>query len=336
MNRLWTFRLSAAGIPTVLGLVAIVFVLIEQERLVFEDGSIRLQSPPTYVQEPGHDRTGHKYLYDSELGWRNIANWEATTFGKKLTTNSKHLRDREYTYEKPEGWKRILVLGDSFTWGYGVANDDIFTEVLEERFENEGKQWEVLNAGVSGWGTDQEYLYYVRDGVKFTPDIVVLAFYIGNDPNNNVESIQYGLNKPLFTDMNLTVANVPVPKPLTDNTKIIRSTIHGLAISTKIMQELTKECNKTGAQLVIMKFGLFQMPNSKSARQTEATFHSLVPAITKLGGAHYLDLDAEFEKRSATVEQLTKGIADGHWNPYGHETVAEILHDFLQAQSLLK
>ncbi|MBT6157697.1 MAG: hypothetical protein HOL01_22490 [Planctomycetaceae bacterium] len=69
---------------------------------------------PIYLQEPGYERTGHRYLYDSELGWRNIPNWKAKTNGKKLTINSRGLRDREYTYVKPSGVRRILVLGDSF------------------------------------------------------------------------------------------------------------------------------------------------------------------------------------------------------------------------------
>ena len=78
-----------------------------------------------YIQEPGHERTGHRYLYDPRLGWRNIPGWEATTNGKKLTINSRGLRDREYALAKPAGVRRVLVLGDSYTWGYGVANDEI-------------------------------------------------------------------------------------------------------------------------------------------------------------------------------------------------------------------
>ena len=94
------FRLVACGVPSLIGLVVILAMLYNREQLVIEDGAVRIQSPPLYVQEPGHERTGHKYLYDPELGWRNIPNWNATTFGQTLSTNSKHLRDREYEYEQ--------------------------------------------------------------------------------------------------------------------------------------------------------------------------------------------------------------------------------------------
>ena len=104
-----------------------------------------------YLYEEGYQVTGHRYLYDPLLGWRNIPRWEATTFGRQLTINSKGLRDREYPFDKPGGTKRILVLGDSYVWGYGVADDEIFTVYLEERLAGSSPPWEVLNSGVSGW-----------------------------------------------------------------------------------------------------------------------------------------------------------------------------------------
>ena len=111
--------------------------------------------PTIYVYEPGHEVSGHRYLYDKQLGWKNIPGWKATTFGKPLTINSKGLRDREYAYRKPSSCQRILALGDSYTWGYGVGDDQIYTEVMERSLSERRPVWQVLNAGVSGWGTDR-------------------------------------------------------------------------------------------------------------------------------------------------------------------------------------
>ena len=176
------FRLIACGIPLAIGSIA-VFTILRN----------RTDEEVIYVQEAGHELTGHRYVYDEVIGWRNIPNWEATTFGRELTINSKGLRDREYPYEKPAGTSRILVLGDSFAWGYGVADDEIFTEILEGILQGTSPRWEVLNAGVSGWGTDQEYLFLVREGFKYSPNIVVLALFNLNDPVNNARSFEYGL-----------------------------------------------------------------------------------------------------------------------------------------------
>ncbi|NQW26242.1 MAG: hypothetical protein HQ473_07770, partial [Cryomorphaceae bacterium] len=296
-RKLWTFRLAALGVSSLIGIAILVVFLIRRDLLVVDEdtGELKLQAPAIYVQEPGYERTGHRYLYDAHLGWRNIPDWSATTMGGKLNINSKGLRDREYEYAKPDGWRRILVLGDSFVWGYGVADDEIFTEYLERRFEKEGTKCEVLNTGVSGWGTDQELLYLTRHGHKFHPDLVVLAFYLGNDPSNNAHSIQYGLNKPVYMDLDLTLANVPVPKPPTDPTKLIKTGAERYDLTVRIIEEIAGQCSSIGAGLVVLKFGLFQRPTNPAALQAEAEFTSRLARIRdKL---RYLDLDEAFEQR---------------------------------------
>ena len=72
---------------------------------------------------------------------------------------------------------------------------------------------EVLNAGVSGYSTDQELLLWRSEGVRYAPDGVVLV-YVSNDPVNNVRRFAYGHPKPLFLlqDEALVLSNVPVPE----------------------------------------------------------------------------------------------------------------------------
>jgi lysophospholipase L1-like esterase len=156
------------------------------------------------------------FEYDSLLGWKNKPNAEgifvmpdSRTFVK---INSKGLRDKEYSYEKPDGIKRIVVLGDSFTWGYGVEDKDRFTEILEDSLLN---NYEVINMGVSGYGTDQELLTLETEGVKYNPDLVIVAFHPVTDLEDNANAIQYSYPKPLFVmskNGNLSLTNTPVPK----------------------------------------------------------------------------------------------------------------------------
>jgi|GEM_PF-490995 len=117
------------------------------------------------------------YEYDRYLGWKNKPGAEGyfTTPDSKtfVRINSKGLRDKEYDYKKPEGIFRILVLGDSFTWGYGVEQGKNFTDRLEELLS---ASVEVINAGVSGYGTDQELLLLEREGMKYEPDLILVAF----------------------------------------------------------------------------------------------------------------------------------------------------------------
>jgi len=89
---------------------------------------------------------------------------------------------------------RVLVLGDSYVWGYGVDQDKVFTEPGVHMSEKE-----LINFGVSGYGTDQAFLLYKREGTSFDVDEVVLAFSPYNDVENNLSLRQYGHDKPYFT-----------------------------------------------------------------------------------------------------------------------------------------
>ena len=95
--------------------------------------------------------------------------------------------DRDFSYEKPDGVKRIISLGDSFTIGYEVDVDQTFSAVLERELQKAGHDVEVLNAGVSGFSNAEEALYLERELLKYDPDLVVLSFY-SNDLTDNART----------------------------------------------------------------------------------------------------------------------------------------------------
>jgi len=344
-SRKWAFRLIAAGVPLAIGAVVIVAILIGQQRLVIDtDGQgIRFQPPPIYLQEPGHELTGHKYLYDSVLGWRNIPSWKATTFGRPLTINSNGLRGRERPFAKAAGTKRMVILGDSYAWGYGVADDEVFPDVLERRLQRGHAHWEVLNTGVSGWGTDQEYLFLTREGFRYAPDLVVLAFFLGNDPDNNICSMQYALPKPYFGSVDMELLNVPVPPPGAEAPErcVYPNGLDGIELTLAIVEAMNRECKKRHCRLVIMKFGAFLYTRERHSQdvvdfmgEMNRVFHALVGE--RLPDTPYLDLDRQFTERGISAKRLLEGNDDGHWNAFGHKVTAEALHEFLVEADLLQ
>jgi len=81
----------------------------------------------------------------------------------KTTTNSLGLRGKEITLEKPSGYKRILVLGDSFTFGLYVSDEETYPAVLEKLLTGQGHKVEVINAGYAdGFETDDIYCWLVN------------------------------------------------------------------------------------------------------------------------------------------------------------------------------
>ncbi len=103
-----------------------------------------------------------------------------------VTTNSLRMRGREISPKKPPGVFRVLVMGDSWTFGEGVNDDETFCARLEEllnrRLKGAGLRAEVLNAAyTAGYSPDSAYVYLHRKGFAFKPDVVIYASVVSND-----------------------------------------------------------------------------------------------------------------------------------------------------------
>lgn len=127
--------------------------------------------------------------------------------------NSDGLRDREHAIPKPPNVVRIALLGDSYAEAFSVAEEDTFWSVMERKLAEcdafHGKQVEVLNFGVSGYGTGQE-LITLRERVwKYSPDIVMLAVTTNNDVMDNSRLLKKTDKIPYFVynDNRLTPDN---------------------------------------------------------------------------------------------------------------------------------
>ncbi len=106
-------------------------------------------------------------------------------FETTIQVNSLGYRQHEFKPHKGQGL-RILVVGDSFTFGYGVEEPDSYPRVIERqlaevRTGNELPPVEVINAGVPAWWTDAYYLYLKEYGLALEPDLILLGLFMGND-----------------------------------------------------------------------------------------------------------------------------------------------------------
>ena len=119
---------------------------------------------------------------------------------QRLHYNGRGFRDGERTVPKPAGVFRIAVLGDSYVEAPQVAREDRLTEKLE-KYLNEhggayGRRVEVINFGVSGYGTMQE-LQTLREEVwEYQPDLVIVALLTGNDFQNNCRELRHDRGRP--------------------------------------------------------------------------------------------------------------------------------------------
>lgn len=151
--------------------------------------------------------------YDPLLGYAGVPNlgtwFILPDFRHRIVNNSRGFRERERSYEK-RGKKRIVVLGDSTAWGWGVEAGERFSDILERRLPG----WEVINLAQAGYSTDQELLVLETEGLKYRPDLVILLFDRNDVVEGNNAKVIDGIQpKPFFVDEGgkLVLKNVPVP-----------------------------------------------------------------------------------------------------------------------------
>jgi hypothetical protein len=159
-------------------------------------------------------------MHDPVLGWKKrpggSAHFARREYSVDVKINSLGLRDPERGYEAAAGTFRILALGDSFVEAYSVSLDDTVTQVLERQLAPSCRA-EVINGGTAAYSTDQEYLFYKTEGVRYGARVVALFFYY-NDVFFNWSEHHFGTPKPQLVERDgaLVLAEpvgTPAPPP---------------------------------------------------------------------------------------------------------------------------
>lgn len=158
--------------------------------VIFAEFMIRLFNPLGICYFVEARKYFSDMLESEHLFYRHKPGVKKKYQGVNISTNSYGLRDREFNKDKEKDEFRLLGLGDSVTFGWGVDQSEIFLERLEEiLLANNDNKIEVINSGVGGYNTYQEAQYFLRKGIYFKPDMVMLLF------NSNDFEINCGLNE---------------------------------------------------------------------------------------------------------------------------------------------
>jgi hypothetical protein len=332
---------------------------------------LRLFSPfPDYTAGTIHSFPD---CYHPLFGYTGIPNLDTTftlpDFTHRVRNNSRGFRDRERAYEKG-GKRRIVVIGDSTAWGWGVEAEERFSDIMERRL----KGWEVINLAQAGYSTDQELLLLESEGLAYRPEIVLLLFD-RNDvvEGNNAKLIDGMQPKPWYEEKDgaLEVRGVPVPcdpaywakKAALARTYggpsprgawerfrdwvLTRSQLYNW-ISFRVAHpawgsEGDKE--KPGDPRVIEeRFGLTKKLLARMNRlcarhgarlviaDVPSAYTPLLARFCREEKIPYLDLRPVIEGRLRPVMHRRVG----HWNRYGHRLVAGTAVDFLKQNGLLR
>ena len=252
--------------------------------------------------------------------------------------NALGCRGRDYPIPKPENTVRILALGDSYTQGMGVHEEDTFVYQLEhllnERAKAQGSEkiYEVINAGITGYSTREERLFYELFGAKYEPDVVLLVMVWNDDMSWSDESKRIQrtpgrLEQQFHIWGQIQQQRHKRPDP-TDYSGSLAE-----------VKKLHSELGKRGARLGIVFFRNSKGPpkNGKPAKHYEV-WVNLVNTVTD--GLQGYDIptidigDALFENHTSRDLVVHERI-DLHPNEIAHKIAARELRDFLLRNGLV-
>jgi lysophospholipase L1-like esterase len=252
--------------------------------------------------------------------------------GVDVTINSKGLREREIPYER-SSLARILMLGDSFTEGWGVPFDLTFSKRIERLYAGAGIAAEVINAGVGNYNTAMEVSYFLSEGLRYQPDIVVLN-YIPNDAEPMpLDAEPSPLMRVCYTcvflvgsvDKLLRQANL---RPDWERYYISlygAGAAPGWANAKAAIGRLAEYCRSHNIKLVIAHIPeLRQLKNYPLREITE-----LVRGAAGENGAEFVDILPELKQQEPETS-LWVSPSDPHPNARAHELIANALFRKLQ------
>jgi hypothetical protein len=271
------------------------------------------------------------YRYDAELGWAPIPNSSSlVTTARTIHAQHNSIGLRDIEFER-DARPTMLFLGDSFVWGVDAEAGERFTDILRSRISD----YTTVNAGVSGFGTDQEYLWLQRLWPKLQPDIVVLIFCTANDRLDNATNVRYeGYQKPYLAtapDGTLILHGQPVPKSrqvyIRENwlvrhlwlarvaalatTEIRHPQLYVPDPTERLVSKIREFVEAHGARLLV---GL-QRSDAKLIQYLQV---ERIPFVT------FDDAEAYSDRFGA------------HWTPAGHKLVAERLLRLLSENNIVR
>ena len=105
---------------------------------------------------------------------------------ERRPVNTRGYRDLERAIPRPPGVRRVVCLGDSFTWGVRVLFDDAWPQRLERLLARDrGEVWEAVNLGEPGFNSAQEAARLAAQGFAYEPDVVVVAYVLNDSEDEN-------------------------------------------------------------------------------------------------------------------------------------------------------
>ena len=331
--------------------------------LLIAELTLRIFAPQITIPHP----RGH-YALDPELDFiltpnrsSLIANPE---WKMQVVTNTLGLREREFDIKGPEE-RRLLILGDSFTFGMGVAAEEAYPRVMEQQLRAAGfPNVMVINGGMPGYGTRQSEILFERIVERALPDAVLLGFFVGNDFFDNLRLNRYQMvdgylalasrrgtrlsltqwlqipvetkvalrtRSHLYTALMNAWSSIIVAAGWADTYEIYRQDlspemIEAISMTGEAFARLAGACRARN-----LPFGILILPEGRVAaglpRISDYSFDRPSAIVRDLASTHGHSV-LDLTDTLAQRDDLYYPV-DRHWNVSGHRVVSQLVTDAL-------
>ena len=267
-----------------------------------------------------------------EIGHEHVPGSRAYLMNTYVAINNRGLRDREIEAVKPPGTTRILMLGDSIVFGWGVRQDETLPVFLERELKSAGQQKvEVINTGVGNYNTAMEVAYFLEHGVSYTPDVVILNYFINDaEPTPTYSDVPW-LERHLYSYAVLGGAWDGFKRRIFGEEQDWRSYYAGLyadgapgwAKAQASIAKLATYCREHGIRLIVSNIPELHELKTYPFPDVQAK----VQAVAAANGVEYVDLLPAVQAEAP--ESLWVTVPDPHPNKLAQELMAQRLAGYL-------
>jgi hypothetical protein len=250
--------------------------------------------------------------------------------------NSRGYRDDEHALAKPAGVHRVLSIGDSFAWGFGIEYEDSYPHRLQHALTRHRREpWEVVNLAVPGLNSVQEEAVLAREGFAYQPDVVLLGYVLNDseeleaaDHRRVVEWEEHEERRArqswalwrLIDDR--LFATAESRKRVQSYRAMYADTAPGWIAGQRALHAMAGECRERGVPFVVAIFPLFGNPLDEDYPFAE--IHAKVARAVEADGGYAVDLLPEY--RGLRWDLLVvNGVRDEHPNEIAHRIAADAL-----------
>ncbi len=269
-----------------------------------------------------------QFVVDSNLGLLPVPNQRATrtlpgVYAYSYSNNSIGLRGSEVGGKTRP---RILVLGDSFTYGIGVNDDETFCSILQQKLPSQ----EIINAGNGGKGTDYELKFYRTVGRGFQPDLVLLVFFENDFVDNSAE---------VYYTRDLIAKKLEIHKPALTNFRLYHWLAEHSHLVNLVKSTLVNRMSDGRPKVGPRNDELTELYLSALKGEVPKLEVFYLPASPRLNGSAeeqaFSQICAHLEIRPHFLRFAADDyFAEGHWKPSGHRKAAELIYSVIGNSSL--